>query len=176
MKKLFLILIISVIAISLLACGGNGGGNQTSNKESLSTSENHVESAPASESESYSESISQSNSESDFTSESEITSDSESVFESESQSNSESQEQTTFLVTFDSNGGSAVDGITVKKGEKITKPADPIKSNKNGEYEFLGWYYAGAEWDFEKDVVTENVTLIAKWKLVEGYTKPYLPK
>ena len=41
---------------------------------------------------------------------------------------------------------------------------------------FLGWYYGDTEWDFENNAVTEDITLVAKWKLVGNYTKPFLPK
>ena len=79
-------------------------------------------------------------------------------------------------VTFDADGGTAVAAATVKKGEKVARPADPQKISKEYEYEFLGWYYGDTEWDFENNAVTEDITLVAKWKLVGNYTKPFLPK
>ena len=70
-------------------------------------------------------------------------------------------------VTFDSQGGSSVDGVTgLSYGSKVTKPADPAREN----YEFLGWYEDDAgttPWDFGTDTVTENTTLYAKWKQVK---------
>ena len=80
------------------------------------------------------------------------------------------------LVTFDTDGGSKVDPVSVVKGGKIMKPNDPQKSTSDGEYEFLGWYYGENAWNFETDTVEENITLTAKWKLESGYTKPFLPK
>ena len=43
-------------------------------------------------------------------------------------------EVTKYTVTFDSNGGSAVESIEVEKDEKIKKPTDPTKEG----YTFLG--------------------------------------
>lgn len=42
----------------------------------------------------------------------------------------------TYTVAFDTNGGSAVDPVTVDAGSTVTKPADPMKSGHN----FGGWY------------------------------------
>ncbi len=63
-----------------------------------------------------------------------------------------------FTVTFDSNGGSKVESITVKKGETITKPEDPTKEN----YNFVGWYLDDEPFDFTSKI-TKNITLKAKW-------------
>ena len=68
----------------------------------------------------------------------------------------------TFTVTFESNGGSTVEAISVKKDEKVTKPADPTKAG----YNFSGWYKEESlttEWKFETDTVTANITLYGKW-------------
>lgn len=66
------------------------------------------------------------------------------------------------LVRFESNGGSEVPDQTVALGGKVTKPADPTK---DGLY-FAGWYSdidLQNQWDFDKDTVTGNMTLYAKW-------------
>jgi len=90
-----------------------------------------------------------------------------------------------FTVTF-ANGLSTaeqfIDGVTVKglpdamtvsDGDKIEKPADPVRSdyeadpekNPDGIKKFLGWYKdAETEWDFDNDEVTRNVTLTAFWE------------
>ena len=68
-------------------------------------------------------------------------------------------------VTFDANGGT-IDGnetkeIRVKEGSKITPP-DAVKEG----YKVMGWYatkQSSSKWDFENDVVTENITLTAWW-------------
>ena len=70
-------------------------------------------------------------------------------------------------VTFDSQGGSSVDGVTgLSYGSKVTEPADPAREN----YEFLGWYKEAAgttPWNFGTDTVMANTTLYAKWKQVK---------
>ncbi len=67
------------------------------------------------------------------------------------------------IVKFDSMGGSPVEEQVVLFGENIHKPEDP---NREG-YTFNGWYrdiYLKNEWDFEDDVVTDNMTLYASWQ------------
>ena len=49
----------------------------------------------------------------------------------------ETPQVTKYTVTFDSNGGSTVSSVQVESGEKITKPADPVKEG----HTFNGWYY-----------------------------------
>lgn len=69
---------------------------------------------------------------------------------------------TTYTVTFNTDGGDAVDPQTVTEGGKVTKPEDPEKSGST----FDGWYkedtFATA-WDFDNDTVTEDTTIYAKW-------------
>ena len=68
----------------------------------------------------------------------------------------------TYTVTFETNGGSAVDPVTVDAGSTVTKPADPTKSG----YTFGGWYKDSTlqtPWDFANDTVTADTTLYAKW-------------
>lgn len=68
----------------------------------------------------------------------------------------------TFTVTFDSQGGSKVDSQTVTEGEKVTEPAEPTKDGVI----FAGWYTDTSYshlWDFDKNTVTENITLYARW-------------
>lgn len=65
-------------------------------------------------------------------------------------------------VTFVTNGGTDVAGQTVKTDEKITKPGDPEKTG----YTFGDWYTDQSctkKWDFEKDTVSDAMTLYAKW-------------
>ena len=82
------------------------------------------------------------------------------------------------LVVFDVDGGNAsVESQYINIGEKINKPADPTKNNTaDKEYEFVGWYYENKEWNFETDVVKQDMTLVAKWKVVVEYTVPFLPE
>ncbi|MDT3701114.1 MAG: DUF4347 domain-containing protein, partial [Thermincola sp.] len=74
-----------------------------------------------------------------------------------------------YTVSFDSNGGSAVDGITADYDSTITAPAAPTKEG----YDFGGWYKEeGLEnaWDFEADTIpADDITLYAKW-IIKEYT------
>jgi len=66
------------------------------------------------------------------------------------------------MVTFDSQGGSAVDSQMVNYGEKATNPTAPTKTG----YTFGGWYKEPGctnRWDFDSATVTSDVTLYAKW-------------
>ena len=64
-----------------------------------------------------------------------------------------------YTITFDTDGGSAVDAQTVAYGEKAKTPADPTKTG----YTFAGWELGGNAYDFAA-AVTGNMTLTAKWK------------
>lgn len=68
---------------------------------------------------------------------------------------------TTYTVTFDSDGGSAVEAQTVKAGETATKPADPTKDGST----FKGWCKEGTTelYDFSQPV-NDNITLKAQWE------------
>ncbi len=76
------------------------------------------------------------------------------------------EETTNYTVTFDSQGGSAVEAATTSEG-KVTKPAtDPTKAG----YTFLGWFADTAsetEFDFNNTTLTEDTTLYAKWEVAE---------
>lgn len=70
------------------------------------------------------------------------------------------------IVTFNSMGGSTVSPIYLAGGDKITPPADPVLEG----YIFNGWYKneeCTEAWDYDTDVVTGNITLYAKWKVLE---------
>lgn len=77
-------------------------------------------------------------------------------------------EPTNVTVTFESNGGSVVEPITIEKGNSIEKPADPIK---NG-YVFSGWYIGTSKIEFPY-TPEDNVTLQAAWNL-EVYSIEYV--
>ena len=70
-----------------------------------------------------------------------------------------------YTVTFDSNGGTLVDPASVINkidGDKITSPADPEKENNT----FVGWFKdenCTNEWNFDTDIVTDDITLYATW-------------
>ena len=77
------------------------------------------------------------------------------------------------VVTFDSNEGSFVEAMLVKNGEKIYEPEAPIRDI----YRFDGWFtdnntFAN-KWNFDENIVTEDITLYAKWKIrdnIEEFT------
>ena len=60
-------------------------------------------------------------------------------------------------VSFDSDGAGQIDSITIDENSKITAPTEPTKEI----YTFDGWYLNNTKWDFENDVVTEDITLKA---------------
>ncbi len=76
--------------------------------------------------------------------------------------------ESTFVVMFDSNGGSKVAAIKdIIVNTAITKPENPIKSG----YDFIGWYRdssLNSQWNFGKDVVLEDMILYAKWEEKSG--------
>lgn len=72
--------------------------------------------------------------------------------------------ENTYTVTFNSQGGSIVEPYTdVASGSTIARPTDPTKPG----YDLSGWYTDTTfetEWNFNTDVVTEDMTLYALWK------------
>lgn len=158
-KSIFLIiLVISVFfAVSLSGCFDDGEADNTS-----SFSKTSVEAPVTSESFSG-ESFSSSESDNDSVNDDSANEGEERI--SESQRNDE-----LFTVKFESDGGSAINAVTVKSGEKIPEPKSPVKATLEKQYAFKGWYYQNKKWDFENDVVTENIVLTAKWELTGDFT------
>ena len=79
----------------------------------------------------------------------------------------ESPAVTNVTVTFDSDGGSAVEPQSVPQGQLVQRPADPVKEG----YTFIGWYdkndldnkyYNMPEWNFSYPV-TKDLELVAQW-------------
>ena len=65
------------------------------------------------------------------------------------------------IKTFDVKIGDA-EAVKYNYGTKIEKPADPEKAaDEEYTYTFAGWYNGETKWDFENDIVTDNVTLTA---------------
>lgn len=65
-------------------------------------------------------------------------------------------------VSFRTNGGSEIEDQIVQFGEKVIKPEDPAREG----FVFAGWYkdiHLSEEWDFDNDLVKENMSLYAKW-------------
>ena len=79
----------------------------------------------------------------------------------------ELRDSTNVTVTFDSDGGSAVEPQSVPQGQQVQRPADPVKEG----YTFIGWYdkndldnkyYNMPEWNFRYSV-TGDMVLVAQW-------------
>ena len=72
----------------------------------------------------------------------------------------------TFTVTFEVNGGTAVDSITLEKGALVIAPV----VTREG-YEFGGWYTDEAltnAYEFGAAGIESDLTLYAKWTAVES--------
>lgn len=72
-------------------------------------------------------------------------------------------------VTFDSQGGTAVEAIVVKEGELASEPTDPTRESSSEEnaWSFTGWYTSSAAtestlFDFATPIA-EDITLYAGW-------------
>lgn len=64
-----------------------------------------------------------------------------------------------YTVSFNSDGGSAIESQKVREGSTMSYPSSPVKTN----YYFEGWYYNNAEFKIETPI-TSDITLTAKWK------------
>lgn len=64
----------------------------------------------------------------------------------------------TYVVTFNSNGGTAITSVKVKEGNKVGKPTNPTKEG----FTFANWYLGSEVYDFDL-YVTESITLEAMW-------------
>jgi len=73
-----------------------------------------------------------------------------------------------YTVTFDSDGGSKVNSITIDEGSELTLPKNPTKS----DYTFTGWFTKNGTQVKNGYVVKENITLYAHWEKVKTYTCP----
>ena len=72
-----------------------------------------------------------------------------------------SDETITFIVSFETDGGTAIEDQEVRGGAKVAKPADPEKSG----FIFKGWFLNLTDenpYDFDKRVTTDLI-LYAKW-------------
>ena len=76
------------------------------------------------------------------------------------------EEEVKYTVRFDSKGGTPTPPEqSVKTGNKVNRPADPIREN----YTLTGWATADNEasplWNFETEPVTGDMTLFARWAI-----------
>lgn len=72
--------------------------------------------------------------------------------------NTTSVMSTSYVVSFDTDGGSSINSQTIKEGGLVLMPQNPTKEG----FAFDGWYYNNEEFDF-KTKITNNITLVAKW-------------
>ncbi len=85
----------------------------------------------------------------------------------------EKNAEPTFTVTFNTQGGSAINSQTVTSGATLAKPADPARTG----YTFQGWYTDEActtAYDFSSPV-TGSLTLYAKWQQNSTPSGPNTP-
>jgi len=69
-----------------------------------------------------------------------------------------------YKITFDTDGGTAVDKQNIAPSGKVTVPQPPTKT----DHSFVGWYKEADTasnnlWDFDNDEVTADTTIYAKW-------------
>lgn len=64
-----------------------------------------------------------------------------------------------YIVTFNSNGGSAISVQNIEEGNIATKPQDPIRDG----YVFIEWLLNGESYNFN-NIIDKNITLSAKWE------------
>lgn len=74
-------------------------------------------------------------------------------------------EEKEYIISFDTDGGNAVNSQKIKENSKVTKPSDPTKD----KYKFLGWYLDDELYSFDAKV-TKDITLKAKWEYVPTVT------
>ncbi|AUD63565.1 hypothetical protein BK010_08670 [Tenericutes bacterium MO-XQ] len=69
----------------------------------------------------------------------------------------------TYVVTFDSDGGSSVEAVTVDEETAVSEPTDPTKEG----FTFVYWYLddSNVAYDFQT-LVTADITLTALWEEV----------
>jgi len=76
----------------------------------------------------------------------------------------------TYKVTFETDGGTEIAPITVKRGEKVKEPETPVKEG----YEFKGWKSdkdLKFTFDFNRGI-SFNTTIYAKWEEAEEHICP----
>ena len=71
-----------------------------------------------------------------------------------------------FTVKFTTYTDVAIEKQEIIMDGLVAEPNDPME---RAGYRFLGWYNGLKKWNFEKDTVTENITLTAKWEKYLSY-------
>ncbi|MBE7085845.1 MAG: hypothetical protein E7366_01675 [Clostridiales bacterium] len=72
---------------------------------------------------------------------------------------------TEYTVSFDTNGGNAMEAVSVVEGRTLTPPQTPTKTSEEYNYVFLGWFKGEEKWNFDTPI-TGEMTLTAQWQEV----------
>ena len=72
------------------------------------------------------------------------------------------QDKELFTVEFDTNGGIAINSLTVEKGSLVKIPDNPTRVG----YNFVEWQLNGNKYNFDQ-ILESNIKLIAKWEKLE---------
>ena len=73
-----------------------------------------------------------------------------------------------YVITFDSNGGSNVEGVEYNYYDELSAPTAPTKEG----HTFAGWYLGDKYFDFNDErMPAEDITLVAKWTVNEYVVK-----
>jgi hypothetical protein len=74
---------------------------------------------------------------------------------------------TQYTISFNTDGGNAIDSVAITEGMKAVKPVNPTKaSDDTYDYTFAGWFYNGEEFSFDTPI-TGNIELVAQWTATE---------
>lgn len=71
-------------------------------------------------------------------------------------------EEKSYIIKFDTLGGTNIENLIVLEGHILEKPVNPIKDG----YEFICWQYHNKEYDFSNPI-TNDMVLVAKYKKLE---------
>ena len=74
----------------------------------------------------------------------------------------------TFIVGFDTSGGTIIEDQNIKKNDSVVKPNNPVKEG----HKFLGWFVDNKEFDFNTKI-KNHLIIQAKWEKNE-YTVKFI--
>lgn len=75
------------------------------------------------------------------------------------------KKEKTYAITFDTDGGSAIEQVVVKEGESVTLPTEPTKEG----FRFNGWLLDGQPFA-PSTKITKDVKLVASWIAEDAVT------
>ncbi|MBD5409765.1 MAG: hypothetical protein HDR53_01575 [Treponema sp.] len=87
---------------------------------------------------------------------------------SDSENESDMGVKETYMVTFNSNGGSEVEAQIVVSGEKAEEPAEPTKDG----FLFTGWQDKNDSFFSFDTTIISNITLTAEWERITVPSEP----